>query len=256
MTNTSTPRRVALITGGTGGIGAAASLLFAADGYDIAFTYRSNETRRNEIEDEMTKGGTKVLAKPVDLSVSSDVLDFVGEVTASFGTVNAVVHAGGPYVPQHYVSQLTPEKYSFHVDSELKSFFNLVHATLPHLRAARGSIVAVTTVAVRRFPVRDSLSSTPKAGIEALVRSIAVEEGRFGVRANCVGPGIMEDGMGAALQEKGDFPERDRVEALKKIPMRRFGLAREVAELVSFLASERASYISGQMIDVDGGYSC
>jgi NAD(P)-dependent dehydrogenase (short-subunit alcohol dehydrogenase family) len=114
--------------------------------------------------------------------------------------------------------------------------------------------VAVTTAATRRYPVRDGLSAGPKGAIEALVRGIAAEEGRFGVRANCVGPGMLTDGMAQQLMASGDLDEAALEVTKRNIALRRFGDAADVAEAVCFLASDRADFISGQMLDVDGGY--
>ena len=134
-------------------------------------------------------------------------------------------------------------------------FFNVVHPALPHLRSAEGSVVAVTTAATARYPVRDGLSSAPKAAVEALVRGLAAEEGRYGVRVNAVGPGMLTDGMAARLISSGELSEEALAVARRNIPLRRFGTATDIAEAVCFLASDRAGFISGQKLDVDGGYS-
>jgi NAD(P)-dependent dehydrogenase (short-subunit alcohol dehydrogenase family) len=113
----------------------------------------------------------------------------------------------------------------------------------------------VTTAATRRFPVRDGLSAAPKAAVEALARGLAAEEGRYGVRVNCVGPGMLTDGMAERLISSGELGEDALAAARAAIPLRRFGRAADIAEAVCFLASERAAFISGQMLDVDGGYA-
>ena len=118
-----------------------------------------------------------------------------------------------------------PDDFARQMRGDAEAFFNITHACLPYLRESQGSIVAVTTAATTRFPVRDGLSTAPKAAVEALVRGIAAEEGRFGVRANCVGPGMITDGMAERLIASGDLDERALEVARANIALRRFGSA-------------------------------
>lgn len=244
----------ALVTGGTGGIGAAICRMLAERGSDVAFTYRSNAAAAAELEAELRTLGAEVVATPVDLADEDAAAALVAATVDRFGGIHTLVHAAGPHVPQTHLSKVRPSEYRAQIEGEAVAFFNLVQPALPALRDLHGSIVAVTTAATRRYPVRDGLSSGTKGAVEAVVRAIAAEEGRFGVRANCVGPGMLTDGMAARLMASGDLDAAALEVTMRNIPLRKFGDAVDIAEAVCFLASERADFISGQMLDVDGGY--
>lgn len=260
----------ALVTGGSGGLGAAICRLLASRGAGIVFTYRSNRAAAEALLAELGSARgedgnaseseqaaptrSHVRAIQLDLSEGKAVKQAVEEAAAN-GGLHTVVYASGPYVPMEYVSNVSPERFWEQCRNDVLAFYNLLHAALPHLRAASGALVAVTTCASRRFPKRDALSSAPKGAVEALVRAVAREEGRYGVRANCVGPGLMADGMADVLMNSGELDERAQAIALANIALGRFGAAEDIAEAVCFLASEKARYITGQFLDVDGGYS-
>jgi NAD(P)-dependent dehydrogenase (short-subunit alcohol dehydrogenase family) len=245
---------VAVVTGGSGGIGAAIVELLAARGCDVAFTYHRNDEAAAAVGEAVAAHGRRQMHRRVDVTDAAAVAAFVNDAATDHGAIHTVVSAAGPLIPMRYVSQIDPELFKEKVEVDLIGAFNLVHASLPHLRESHGSLVAVTSMAVRTYPPKDSLSAVPKGGIEALVRAVAAEEGRFGVRANSVGPGLMAAGMYHALVASGDFSPELLEAGTKAIALGRPGEAIDVAEAVVFLASDAAAYITGQAIDASGGY--
>lgn len=245
-----------LVLGGTGGLGAAIVRRLATDWEHLDFTFRPSANGA---------GAAKAEALVAELGdtvrVQSHCLDYldeaalgavVREVHHKSGGLRAVVNAVGAHIPQQYVSQLTPEQWQSVVPVELMGFIALVRQVLPILRVTRGSIVNVGSVATHSFVVGDALSAVPKAGAEVLCRAVAKEEGRYGVRANTVAPGIMEVGIGKRVMETtydGAVWEQSR----RRTPLRRFGTGEDVAGAVAFLCSSEASFITGQTIIADGG---
>ncbi len=244
----------AIVTGASGGLGAAIARMLGARGSNVAITYLRNEQAANDVVASIEASGRTAFAKSVALEDAAAAKAFVEETAERFGGIHTFVHAAGPHVNQQYLSSTDPADFRKQLELEAAAYFNVVQPTVAHLRKTKGNIVAVTTAATSRYPVRDGLSSGTKGAIEQITKGLAAEEGKFGIRANIVGPGMLTDGMAERLISSGELDERALDAARRNIALRTFGRASDIAEAVCFLASDRAGFISGQKLDVDGGY--
>jgi NAD(P)-dependent dehydrogenase (short-subunit alcohol dehydrogenase family) len=244
----------AIVLGGSGGIGAAICVAMAEAGSNVALTYRGNERAANEVVGRVRALGREAEAAALHLNESAAVKAYFDAVTARHGYIHTVIYAAGPPLPIKHINMLTPEEWKQVFDADVNGCFNMVWASLPHLKAqGGGSIVALITAAVDMAPPRDILSAAPKAAIEMLIRGVAKEEGRFGIRANCVGPGHINAGLGRDLLERAEDSAGLGEKLRRAVPMKRMGEASEVANAVVFLASSKAAYITGHSLHVDGG---
>jgi NAD(P)-dependent dehydrogenase (short-subunit alcohol dehydrogenase family) len=168
------------------------------------------------------------------------------------GPIAAAVYAAGPSCNFDFVSRVPIEEWRRVIEMDVLGCVALAQSVIPHLRETNGSFTALSTYQARKIEVRGSLSSVPKAAIERLVQAIAREEARYHVRANAVRAGWINAGGGARLTREN---QARLAEKLSDIPLRRLGEPCELADAVSFLASRRASFITGVALTVDGGES-
>ena len=242
----------AIVTGGSGGIGREIALTLARAGSNVVLSYGRNEDAAAAVADEIRAMGRQADFMPLAIEDAEAVAAFVGTAVERHGSLHSVVYASGPRLQMQFISEIDPAGWARVMAVDVNGAFNLVSATLPHLRKARGAYVAVITSAVERGPARDIQAAAPKAAIEMLMRGVAKEEGRHGVRANCVGPGWIRAGLGQHVIEHE--LSADMVENIvKTIPLRCMGESRDIADAALFLLSSRARFITGQSLAVDGG---
>ena len=248
------PEGVAVVIGGSGGIGKGICLELARRGARVALSYRSNALAAQQTINDVEALGSSAEAFALELSSLEQVGAALADIQARHHRIHTLIFAAGADITMTYVGNIDPAEWQQTIKGELNGFFHVIKATLPLMRqTGGGSIVAITTAGLDRHPPLDILSTAPKAGIEALMKGIAREEGRYNIRANCVAPGVIDGGLFERLkpQVKPEF-----IEAMKRnTALKRFGTINEVASVAAFLTTPAAAYVTGQHLCVDGGYS-
>jgi NAD(P)-dependent dehydrogenase (short-subunit alcohol dehydrogenase family) len=252
--STAFPPGVALVIGGSGGIGQAICRRAAQAGSSVALTYHTNRDAAEQAADSVRAAGQTAIVLQADVADDAALASTVNQLAAEHGPIHSVFVATGYDIQMKLIAEVTPQEWRRVIDSDVNGFFNILHATLPHLRAQGGSYVHIGSAGQLRFPPRDVLSVAPKGAVQQLIRGVAREEGVHGIRANSIAIGVIETGIFLRLKETA-FDQAWHDAVLSTLALKRYGQPEEVAELAVFLASQRASYVTGQMIALDGGWS-
>ena len=238
--------RIALVTGGSSGLGRAMVAALAWDGARVAFTYRSNAPGAQAVAAELPPPA-EVVALQGDVGVEADVARIVAAAVARFGGLDILVNNAG-ITRDALVLRMQPEDWQTVLDTNLTGAVRCCRQALPHLLASKaGRIINIASVAGIVGSAGQANYSAAKAGLIGLTEVLARELAPSGITVNAVAPGVIDAGIVAGM------PEQARRRLVEVVPMGRMGTAEEVAALVVFLASREAGYITGQTIAVDGG---
>lgn len=239
--------KVAVITGAARGIGKEIALKFASEGCEIAFTDLVIDENGKQTEEEIAAYGVKCKGYASNAADFAATEEVVKQIKEDFGHIDILVNNAG-ITKDGLMLRMTEQQWDAVIAVNLKSAFNYIHAILPIMvRQKSGSIINMASVVGVHGNAGQSNYAASKAGLIALAKSVAQEVGSRGIRANAIAPGFIETAMTAAL------PDEVRAEWCQKIPLRRGGKVDDIANVATFLASDMASYVTGQVIQVDGG---
>ncbi len=239
--------KVALVTGASGGIGKEIALTLAKAGFDVGIHYRSNEEKAKELLNEITQTGRKAVLLKGDLSLSEDCKRIVDTCISELGGLYALVNNAG-ITDDTLLMRMKDEQFEKVMKANMNSCFYCTREALPYLLKAReGRIVNISSVVGITGNIGQANYAASKAAIIGFGKSVAKESARRGVCVNTIAPGYVETPMTESLSD--DIKKG----MLEHIPLKRFGTPSDIAGVVAFLCSDAASYITGQVIVVDGG---
>ncbi len=236
-----------LITGATRGIGKQIAITLAKQGYNIALNYRKENEELENTKKEIEKIGVQILAVKGDVANFEDCENFVKQVIERFGQIDVLVNNAG-ITKDMLLMRMKKEDFEQVIDTNLVGTFNVTKNVVPYMMKARsGRIINISSVVGISGNAGQTNYSASKAGIIGFTKSLAKEIASRNILVNAVAPGFIETNMTDVL--KDDVKQ----EIAKNIPLKRMGTAQDVANVVKFLASDDSSYITGQVINVDGG---
>ncbi len=239
--------KVAVVTGGSRGIGRAIALMFAGEGADVAFSYYTRTEAAESLEKEILARGVRCDKACVDVKDFAGVKEWIAGVKERLGGVDILVNNAG-IVQDKALMLMSPEDWQAVIDTNLTGMFNVTRACIvTFLKQKSGQIIQVSSVSGVVGLPRQTNYSASKGGVNAFTKSLAKEVAAYGIRVNAVAPGYIETDILSGLSEE------QRETFLKNIPLGRLGRPEEVAACVKFLVSKAAQYITGQVIQMDGG---
>lgn len=239
--------KTAVVTGAARGIGKAIALKFASEGANIAFTDLVIDENGQATEKEIIALGVKAKGYASNAANFEDTEKVINQIKEDFGSIDILVNNAG-ITKDGLMMRMSEQQWDAVIAVNLKSAFNFIHACTPiMMRQRSGNIINMSSVVGVHGNAGQSNYAASKAGLIALAKSVAQEMGSRGIRANAIAPGFIETAMTAAL------PDEIRNEWIKKIPLRRGGTVDDIANVATFLASNMSSYVSGQVIQIDGG---
>jgi 3-oxoacyl-[acyl-carrier protein] reductase len=242
--------KVAIITGAARGIGEGIALKFAEQGAHIAFTYVSEGSaeKSNALQEKLVSLGVKAKAYRSNAGNFAECESFVNDVVKEFGPVDVCVNNAG-ISKDNLLLRMTPEQWDDVMQTNLKSVFNMTKQVIrPMMKAKSGSIINMSSVIGVMGNAGQSSYAASKAGIIGFTKSVAKELGSRNIRCNAIAPGFVETDMTSYLKE-GDQSDKYK----GGIPLGRFGTSEDIANVTLFLASDLSSYVTGQVINADGG---
>ena len=239
--------KVALVTGAARGIGKEIAMCLAKEGFDIALNYRSESDSLNQIKEEIEANGVKCFLVKADVSKFEDSENMVKEIIDEFGKIDVLVNNAGITKDTLFL-RMKEEDFKSVIDVNLVGTFNVTKNVVPHMMKAReGRIINISSVVGVSGNAGQANYSASKAGIIGFTKSLAKELASRNILVNAVAPGFIKTDMTDVLKEE------QKQAILNEVPLRREGEAKEVANVIKFLSGDDSSYITGQVINIDGG---